>query len=54
MPDSVNVPAPVFVNVPLPVAIAPATVAVPTPSMVRLVLVPEIPLESVNVDDASI
>ena len=54
VPDSVNVPAPVFVSVPLPVAIAPATVAVPTPSMVKLVFVPEIPFESVNVEDASI
>ena len=54
VPDNVNVPAPVFVSVPVPVAIAPATVAVPTPSIVRLVFVPEIPFESVNVEDASI
>ena len=53
VPDSVNVPALVFVSVPVPVAIAPATVVVPMPSMVRLVLVPETPFESVNVEDAS-
>ena len=53
VPESVSEPVLDFVTVPVPIAIAPDTVVVPAPSMVRFVLVPEMPPDMVSVEPES-